>query len=204
MHMKITKIAITGHTKGIGNGIFSKFKHMYSVQGFSRSNGYDIANDEILKQIVNQTLDCEVFINNAYCYDQQTKLAELWSYAHRNKDHVIINISSLAADPIFKIPEKIPELSSYAKEKLNLNEKTFEICDQAYKCKAISILLGIVETDLENSLEITAGNLLNHYKILKEKNALISVNDVADSIEFLINSLKQNCFIYSISILNKF
>ena len=43
------KIAITGHTKGVGQAIASRFD---DVMGFSKSTGYDISDDNVVKQIV--------------------------------------------------------------------------------------------------------------------------------------------------------
>jgi hypothetical protein len=59
------KIAITGHTSGIGKALFDYF-FSYTPMGFSRSNGYNINHIENRKKIINQCADCDVFINNAY------------------------------------------------------------------------------------------------------------------------------------------
>ena len=41
------KIAITGHTKGIGKAIADLYsKKNYEVIGLSRSNGYDMSSDQ--------------------------------------------------------------------------------------------------------------------------------------------------------------
>jgi short-subunit dehydrogenase len=64
--MNINKVAITGHTRGIGASLTQKLSSECNVLGFSRSNGYDISKDEDLIRIIDETLDCEVFVNNAY------------------------------------------------------------------------------------------------------------------------------------------
>jgi short-subunit dehydrogenase len=203
--MNVNNVAITGHTKGIGKSLAEKLSSQYKVLGFSRSNGYDISKDEDLTRIINETLDCEIFVNNAYHFDQQTKLAKLWEEAHRDKEHFIINVSTLASDPMFDVASKLPHLVPYAEEKHRLNQTTFNICDRfAGKCKAMSILLGIVETGFENPYGIDPENLLEHYEDFKKRGVLINPSDVAEAIITMIDSIKRNCFIYSVSLLNRF
>lgn len=88
-------VAITGHTQGIGNAIRCWFERRgHHVIGFSRSNGYDIAHDNTLHRIVEQSTDADVFVNNAYHHFQQTRLLYLlwehWQGQHRT----IVNIAS--------------------------------------------------------------------------------------------------------------
>jgi len=102
------KIAITGHTSGIGKTLFDYFVS-YSPMGFSRNNGHDINHVEDRKKIVNQCIDCDVFINNAYSdgtNSQLYMLREIHS-AWASKDKLIINISSRITD--FVLPSSSPE-----------------------------------------------------------------------------------------------
>lgn len=67
------KIAITGHTKGIGKSLYDYFcKNNHTVFGFSRSNGYDINLNQ--DRILDVVKDCDVFINNASSNDSQLQL----------------------------------------------------------------------------------------------------------------------------------
>lgn len=96
------KVAITGHTAGIGKAIFEALSSEYEVIGLSRSNGFDITSDLDRSKIADRIYDCDIFINNAFDYvnfsDAQTKLArqmfDLWS----GEDKFIINISSRVND----------------------------------------------------------------------------------------------------------
>ena len=88
------KVAITGHTKGIGKAIADLYpEHI----GFSRSNGYDITNEADRTRILSETEDCDVFINNAWDVNAQTEMYknqfEKWK-ADKNK--TIVNINSRA------------------------------------------------------------------------------------------------------------
>jgi len=64
------KIAITGHTSGLGQAIFDYFSKDHEVIGLSRSTGYDISTDRIVDAIT----ECDLFFNNAHCDTAQGKL----------------------------------------------------------------------------------------------------------------------------------
>lgn len=89
------KVAITGHTYGIGAALAEKFTaEGWEVIGFSRSNGYDISKIEDRKKIISESNDCDFFINNAYAtYSQCDLLFELWE-SWQGKQKRIINMSS--------------------------------------------------------------------------------------------------------------
>lgn len=69
------KIGITGHTSGLGKALFDNYQSLgHECIGFSRTNGYNIVDnfDEIAAMA--ETLD--LFINNAWCLDAQTKFVK--------------------------------------------------------------------------------------------------------------------------------
>jgi hypothetical protein len=69
------KIAITGHTSGIGLALFNYYTAKGDeVIGFSRSNGYDISVEENISKIIKEIKDCDIFFNNAYHELAQVKL----------------------------------------------------------------------------------------------------------------------------------
>jgi len=70
------KIAITGHTWGIGRAIFSYFRKDPTniVIGFSRSNGFDISDSSKRQEIIKQSIDCDIFVNNANVEDDDSQL----------------------------------------------------------------------------------------------------------------------------------
>tara|TARA_B100001093_G_scaffold108997_1_gene101318 strand:+ start:3227 stop:3745 length:519 start_codon:yes stop_codon:yes gene_type:complete len=86
------KYALTGHTCGLGKEIINMLP--YDTLCFSRSNGYDISKSNTRKRIIEECIDCDVFINNAYDKFSQVDLlydlAETWKDTERH----IINIGS--------------------------------------------------------------------------------------------------------------
>lgn len=97
------KVAITGHTKGIGLEIANYFTAQGAeVLGFSKSTGYDVSDAEVRTRILEEIADCDVFVNNAWTPKNNGQLrmlegvAEAWS----GKDKMIINVSSRASDSV--------------------------------------------------------------------------------------------------------
>ena len=92
------KIALTGHTKGLGEEIKKGFQDKHNVIGFSRSNGYDIKSPTDRKKIIKESNECDIFINLVHNYYHQTDiLFELYA-AWENKNKLIINIGSSVID----------------------------------------------------------------------------------------------------------
>ena len=93
------KISITGHTKGIGLAFADLYQQKnYQVIGFSRSNGFDITDPDAVDQIINQSQDADIFINNAHAWNhdafaQTNLLFRLWE-SWQGKKKTIVNIGS--------------------------------------------------------------------------------------------------------------
>jgi NAD(P)-dependent dehydrogenase (short-subunit alcohol dehydrogenase family) len=98
------KVAVTGHTRGIGLEIAEYFKSTGAeIIGFSKSTGYDISDPEVRNKIVEEVRGCEVFVNNAYVSDSansQLELLKLIKSSWMGKNRLIINVSSRAGDSV--------------------------------------------------------------------------------------------------------
>ena len=114
------KIAITGHTSGIGKATFDALSVDYDVIGLSRRNGYDITTELGRSKIIDAAYDCDVFVNNAFDYvnytDAQVVLARKMFDAWNGEQKYIVNISSRVND--FKQINNQP----YADAKLSLDK----------------------------------------------------------------------------------
>jgi NADP-dependent 3-hydroxy acid dehydrogenase YdfG len=127
-------IAITGHTKGIGKTLYTKFiEEGHSVLGFSLSSGYDISDPSSRNKIIELSKHCDLFINVAYNFknyddSQLCMLDEIYKQWKKDSQKHIINISSTAADthPLkINVPSMV-FLEKYAETKYK-QDKWFEL-----------------------------------------------------------------------------
>lgn len=155
------KIAITGHTSGLGKALYNFYKIKYQVAGFSRSNGYDIRN---FKKIINQIPDYDIFINNAYeKYSQIDLLREvflLW----QDQSKTIINISSLASSNFKTLLTQ--QISPYSVHKAALDAQVHQLQMLRKKCRIINIRPGYFGKDKIDVDELaTFINYLHSHKL---------------------------------------
>jgi hypothetical protein len=92
------KYAITGHTGLIGGYLH---KNLVDCVGFSRSNGFDITDDDAQDRIILESYMCDVFINCAHAGPGTSQTDMLWKVYQRWKDQDkhIINIGTDTASP---------------------------------------------------------------------------------------------------------
>jgi hypothetical protein len=141
------KIAITGHTKGIGKSLFEELTYEgYEVHGFSRSNGYDISDKSSCDRIIEETKDFDVFINNAFDYFGQTYILESILNYWGGTNKIIINVNSKS---IFS--KKIPSsMIKYVEEK----NKQLNLCQQRIlkaTPQLVNLTLGLVDTEMSKN-----------------------------------------------------
>jgi NADP-dependent 3-hydroxy acid dehydrogenase YdfG len=185
------KIAITGHTKGVGKALKEFFEqHGHYVVGFSRSTGYNISLHKDRQTILQEVKDFDVFINNAYSPAGQTAMLsgiiDLWT----NTSNTIININSKAT--LMEIPP--PFMQEYVKDKL---EQTNIIASRFFKGSPhiINVTLGLVDTDMAKvfdakkltTLDVAA--LIYHLVSIRE---VVAVQDILIEVPDLDwNNIKQ-------------
>lgn len=194
--MKFQRIAITGHTKGIGKSIAEELSVDHSIVGFSRSNGYDLGTK--VHDIIIDSMDCDVFINNAWHNPGQVDLLNKWAHAHQHQPHLIINIGTIGADPFLEKANKFAQ--DYIDQKKILNWTSWNINVNSYKCKSVIISPGIVDTDYFKG-DVPPEMKFNYDK-LKERNRVIEPSDVAKTIRFVLDNFRNNSFVSQISIMN--
>jgi hypothetical protein len=98
------KIAITGHSAGIGQSLYNIYiQKGCEVIGLSRRNGYNIKS---IPKIVSVIKDCDLFINNAQNGFAQTELLfAVYKEWQGRENKKIINISTLmTSEPLSSIP----------------------------------------------------------------------------------------------------
>ncbi len=147
------RIALTGHTSGIGEALVQQCRNGNDViifgqllwtdgepiLGFSRSNGYDI-NDP--SPIVEKTLEkkCDVFINNAHDkFAQVDLLYALWK-EWKDEEKQIVCISSVSPDVTKN------KMWTYSTEKCALNHACEQLQNSKGNCRIINIKPGYIDT----------------------------------------------------------
>lgn len=152
------KLAITGHTSGIGKELYMILQdHMDKVFGYSIANGYDITNYKSREKILYEIKNFDIFINNAFDKTGQTKLLQdvidLW----KDKDKLIVNISSKSI--YIKDPKDLNLITSngltfydYQKEKIE-QQKIIEKRYLDSKPNILNCILGPVDCGFSDLLD---------------------------------------------------
>lgn len=139
------KIAITGHTKGIGKSLYDILSLSHTVKGFSKSKGYNINKKTDRRWILQEVKDFDVFINNAYDdFAQSSMLYELWTDWH-NKEKTIITIGSNVTE--YDLPLEWKDLLQYQmhKKSLKILHEDLQNLNTSVKMKYVSF--GYVGTE---------------------------------------------------------
>jgi NAD(P)-dependent dehydrogenase (short-subunit alcohol dehydrogenase family) len=176
------KVAITGHTSGIGQGLYQYFESQgHEVLGFSRSNGYALPDAE--DRIFEQLLSCDVFVNNAQPITSQISLLKrLWP-EWKNTDKKIIVIGSISAQLQYVSP---PGLEEYQRQKKELDT----VCNTlrypplrqgqiAHPCSLIAIHPGYVDTNIFSMASPIARPPMDQ---------MLSVTQVVEVVDYVLRS----------------
>lgn len=138
------KIAITGHSAGIGQALSKKFEEDgHEVIGLSRRNGYNIRS---LPKIVAKIESCDVLINNAQAGFAQTELLfEIYKQWQGIKNKKIINISTcMTLFPVSTLPGI--DMMLYRVQKIALEEAHRQLLHLQEWPKLILVRPGAVAT----------------------------------------------------------
>ena len=148
------KIAIIGHTRGIGKAIADLYrKKNYTVVGLSSSNGYDLHCSQV--EIMEQLDDCQFIVLNAYVGRGQMNLLKRIYGKFVFEDKKVVVITSTSGTPIGEDEEFLdPEYVEYCKNKKTLIEY-IEQLQQELLNKPLSVYdvcPDVVDTDMTKGL----------------------------------------------------
>ena len=174
------KIAVIGHTKGIGKAICDLYKKKkYEVIGMSRSNGHDIIHDQ--EKIIENIEGCDLVVLNAHAdRGQLNRLKRIYGlYAFdKMKVAVITSTSGLDEEPDysqFQIWDKFKYVQ-YCEIKKELIEYIEEL-QQELISKPLSVYdvcPDVVDTDM--------------IKGLWQDLPKLSAHEVADAVRYCFES----------------
>jgi NADP-dependent 3-hydroxy acid dehydrogenase YdfG len=180
------RVALTGHTSGIGKAIYNTLKKEgYNIVGLSRSTGFDLSKfheKSFQDKLYHILKDVDIFINNAHLLYTQIDILYFAYDEWRSKNKTIINISSTSGD---KAQDKKQQLS-YQIEKIALDEACKQL-DSGSKCKVINIRPGWVDTPAAK----------NYYRPIGI--TMLKPQDVADIVAYILNQPNE-IYIKNISI----
>tara|TARA_B100000965_G_C19567160_1_gene747349 strand:+ start:799 stop:1458 length:660 start_codon:yes stop_codon:yes gene_type:complete len=159
------KIAITGHSSGIGRAVDTilSLTTSYEIKGYSKSNGWNIAQDDgelIIQELIDY--DPDVLFNNAYYPQIQNKICETLYTEWSNKEKVIINTGSISG----YLGEMLGDQESdYINDKKNMSEfciKSSFNYPWNNKTRLYNISFGFVDTPLvtKTTKEVNADNMI--------------------------------------------
>ena len=153
-------IGITGTTSGIGKSILDL---PYEFVTFYRNDG-DIEQPDV---VFEKLKDCDVFINNAWHNDCQTKLLNFFFERWRDYDKKIISIGSSVAT----YSPSGSGYNDYVELKRQLRSAHCDIVNlKTTACKSYLVNPGVTDTKLVASRDCNK----------------LDVNDVADMIKFIL------------------
>lgn len=157
------KIAITGHTAGIGQEFARYLGSLgHEIVGLSKRDGHNIRN---IPKIVERILPCDMWINNAQAGYAQTellyKIAEAWA---GDKSRMIWNISTMMVkDPI--VPDIAGQswtsIAEYKNQKRALEDAFYQLKN---RCTMCLIRPGTVATQSYNQAGVNAADAADWVK----------------------------------------
>ena len=148
------RVAITGHTRGIGAALVERLeKRNYDIKGFSQSTGYNLQRVSTVKKVVNECLewDADVLVNNAYVPDNQVRLLYTMYEHWVDKPKLIINMGAISSDRISNFAQMgyNKDWTPYVSEKARLDWASLQLSNQFQPgmCRVTMIKPGFVDTD---------------------------------------------------------
>jgi hypothetical protein len=142
------KIAITGHTAGIGKALADNLTNRgHDIIGISKRDGNNIRN---IPKTVDKIQYCDMWINNAQSgYAQTELLFKIWELWKDNPDKIIWNISTLLTSapgiPLWPGMTEVA-IAEYKNQKRSLEDAFYQMREQSQYPHMCMIRPGSVST----------------------------------------------------------
>ncbi len=158
MNLEKNKIAVIGHSRGIGKAICDLYKKKkYNVVGMSKSNGFDIVHDQ--EKILENIQDCGLVVLNAHADRGQLTLLKKIYGRHsfdKMKVAVITSTSGIEEEPDyneFQIWDKF-EYVQYCEIKKELIQYINELQEELISkpLSVYDVCPDVVDTDMTKGL----------------------------------------------------
>lgn len=174
------KIAITGHTAGIGRALAQCYTRLgHDVVGLSKREGNNIRNTP---KICDQIELCDVFVNNAQAGFAQTELlfemAQRWAGTQK---HIVVISTQMTQYPVSVLPGL--DMDQYRIQKVTLEESVKQLRNRNMNIRFTVVRPGDIATSSDKTVPPSAdvdnwARTLIEIFALAEKNNL-SVPDIS-------------------------
>lgn len=143
------KIAVTGHTAGIGQALAGEYaRDGHEIVGLSRREGNNIRN---IPKICDQIDPCDIFVNNAQAGYAQTELlfemAQRWS---GTKKHIIVISTMMTQDPISSLSGL--DMDQYRLQKVTLEQAVHQLRYRRLGLKITIVRPGNIATSSDKTV----------------------------------------------------
>ena len=143
------KIAITGHTAGIGQALAQRYViNGHEIIGLSKREGHNIRN---IPNICDQIESCDMFVNNAQSGYAQTELlfemALRWSGTSK---HILVVSTQMTQDPVSVLPSL--DMDQYRIQKIALEEAVKQIRNRRIGVKITIVRPGNIATSPDKTV----------------------------------------------------
>ena len=143
------KIAITGHTAGIGQALAKQYADRgHEIVGLSKREGHNI---RVIPKIADLIEPCDVFINNAQAGYAQTEL--LFEMAKRwtgTKKHIVVISTMMTQDPVSSIEGL--DMDQYRIQKIALEQAVQQIRHRKLRVRTTIVRPGNIATSPEKTV----------------------------------------------------
>jgi NADP-dependent 3-hydroxy acid dehydrogenase YdfG len=170
------KIAITGHTAGIGQALAQIYSALgHEIIGLSKREGNNIRN---ITKIADHIESCDMFINNAQAGYAQTEL--LFEIARRwqtTKKHIVVISTQMTQDPICVLPGL--DMDQYRIQKVTLEESVKQLRNRQLGIELTIVRPGNIATSPDKTVppaadvDNWANTLVEIFKLANQNNLRI-------------------------------
>lgn len=143
------KIAITGHTAGIGQALAKEYQQLgHEIVGLSRREGNNIRN---IPKICDQIEPCDMFINNAQTgYAQTELLFEMAARWQGTQKHIMVISTMMTQDPVSVLPGL--NMDQYRVQKVALEEAVRQIRNRRIRIRLTIVRPGNIATSADKTV----------------------------------------------------
>lgn len=143
------RIAITGHTAGIGQALSKQYSQLgHEIVGISRREGNNIRN---VPKICDMIEPCDMFVNNAQAGYAQTEL--LFEMAQRwrsTQKHIMVISTMMTQDPVSVVPGL--DMDHYRVQKVALEEAVKQIRSRGIGINLTIVRPGNIATSVDKTV----------------------------------------------------